>query len=68
MSRKFNRKALKLPGIDYKKSFYIGMAWPMTSQEYLVSLTPKGWTCECSGFVYHGKCKHITQCHTKMCA
>jgi len=68
MSRKFNRKPLKLQGIDYKKSFYIGMAWPMTSQEYLVSLTNKGWTCECNGFVYHGKCKHIISCHEKMCA
>jgi len=68
MGRRFNRKALKLPGIDYKKSFYTGMEWPMTSKGYIVTLTTKGWMCECSGFVYHGKCKHIHSIHERMCA
>jgi hypothetical protein len=31
-------------------------------------LTEKGFTCDCPGFSFHGKCKHITIVHEKLVA
>ena len=31
-----------------------------TAEEYWIISTPRGFTCDCNGFTYHGKCKHIT--------
>lgn len=66
---KYWRKPLKLPGLDFKKSFYVGFEWPYTNfrgDVHVTTMTPDGWTCTCMGFTHHGKCKHITSVHEKM--
>lgn len=66
---KYDRKALALPGINYKNNFYVGFQWPYTNRNgvtYLTTLTEHGWKCECMGFTHHGKCKHIFQVHKRM--
>ena len=65
---KYMRKALALPGINYKDNFHVGFQWPYTNRmgtTYLTTMTERGWTCECMGFTHHGKCKHITQVHER---
>lgn len=66
---KYERKALALPGITYRDHFYVGFQWPYTNSKgttYLSTLTDRGWICECVGFTYHGKCKHIVKAHQKL--
>jgi len=66
---KYERKALALPGINYKDHHLEGFQWPYTNRNgvtYLSTLTQKGWKCECMGFNHHGKCKHITQVHERL--
>ena len=66
-----DRKALALPGINYKNHFYTGFQWTYTNRmgvTYLSTLTEKGWKCECMGFTHHGKCKHIVQAHERLAA
>ena len=46
-----------------KKHFLIGTAWPIEGSKgntYTVTMHDKGFTCECHGFTYRGKCKHTT--------
>jgi uncharacterized Zn finger protein len=31
-------------------------------------LTEKGFVCDCPGFSFHGKCKHITVVHERLVA
>jgi hypothetical protein len=36
------------------------------SNVYVVSLAAQEWDCSCTGFKYHGKCKHVTGVKNKM--
>jgi uncharacterized Zn finger protein len=39
----------------------VGTVWPMEGSKgktYGVELHDKGFNCECTGFAYHGYCKH----------
>jgi hypothetical protein len=36
------------------------------TNEYIVSLANNHFSCECVGFKYHGKCRHITQVKEKL--
>jgi hypothetical protein len=31
-------------------------------------MTGRGWVCNCTGFNFHGKCKHIKQVHERLIA
>ena len=44
-----------------KKHFLVNTIWPIegsNGNEYSVEMHEKGFTCECLGFTYNGKCKH----------
>ena len=45
-----------------KDNWYVGFEWSVPGSkagtDYTVTLTEKGFTCECTGFGFHGKCKH----------
>ena len=49
-------------GWKFKSNFLVGIEWLVDGSKkgssYTVTLTPKGFTCSCTGFVFHGKCKH----------
>ena len=54
----------KSPDIITKKHFLVDTIWPVKGSkgnEYSVKMHEKGFTCECLGFTYNGKCKHTTQ-------
>ena len=52
-------------GWDFKNNFLVGTEWTVDGSKagstYTVALTPKGFTCDCTGFTFHGKCKHSKQ-------
>ena len=41
---------------------FLGLVWHIAGSkkgtEYSVELHERGFTCECSGFTFRGKCKH----------
>lgn len=36
------------------------------SKEYIVTLSDNSFSCECVGFKYHGKCRHVTKVKDKL--
>ena len=53
----------KSPDIITKKHFLVDTIWPVKGSkgnEYSVKMHEKGFTCECLGFTYNGKCKHTS--------
>ena len=57
---KFDRY-LKPTLFDPKDHWMVGIVWPMQGskgKEYSVELHNKGFNCDCTGFAFHGYCKH----------
>jgi hypothetical protein len=62
---------LKLDGINFGNHHLIGFSWPYTNslgKTYNTTMTNCGWVCNCSGFNFHGKCKHINKVHERLMA
>jgi hypothetical protein len=63
--KRYNRKPVIIPGIETRNHVFVDFEWPFISSrdgaEYHVLMTPKGFTCECAGFTFHGKCRHINR-------
>lgn len=63
MSR-YKERYLAPEGWKFKDNFLVGLEWTVAGSKvgssYTVTLTPKGFSCECRGFQFHGKCKHAT--------
>lgn len=58
---KFKQSYFK-PTFDYDKSLFEGLIWKEPNSKgtgsYDITLEPKGFTCDCPGFSFRGKCKH----------
>lgn len=65
MPKKYTKRYLKPEGWNFKTNFLVGTEWNVAGSKkdsfYTVVLTENGFTCECTGFQFHGKCKHSTQ-------
>lgn len=62
MPRNFNRRPISYTGFNAANHVFCGIVWPVVGSKgnrYSVELTEKGFTCTCTGFTMHGKCKHI---------
>lgn len=50
---------------NFKDNLLVGTEWSVAGSKagssYVVALTPKGFKCDCTGFTFHGKCKHTIQ-------
>jgi len=52
-----------------KKHFLVGTVWPIEGSKnntYSIEMHEKGFTCDCLGFTYNGKCKHTSQVVTEL--
>jgi len=62
MARKFAKRYLKPTAFDPKNSIFEGLTWLVDGSKkgssYSVTLHDKGFECECTGFSFHGYCKH----------
>jgi hypothetical protein len=50
--------------ITTKNHFLVGTVWPIEGSKnntYSIEMHEKGFTCDCQGFMYRGKCKHTSQ-------
>ena len=56
---------LKPTSFTPKGSIFEGVVWKIANSKgtdtYDVVCEPQGFTCECSGFVFRGRCKHSQQ-------
>ena len=66
---KFKQSYFK-PSFEYDKSLFEGLVWAVTNSKgtgtYDITLEPKGFTCDCPGFSFRGKCKHSQQINDKL--
>ena len=57
------KRYYKSKNIETQNHFLVDSTWPVKGSkenEYDVKMHDKGFTCDCLGFTYNGKCKHIT--------
>jgi hypothetical protein len=59
---KFTTKYLKPTDLfDFKTHWAVGLEYPFKGskgEDYVVEITTKGFTCNCTGMTFRGKCKH----------
>ena len=66
---KFREQYLKPTYFKTKDHWMVGTVWPVKGSkdnEYSVELTDKGFTCDCTGFTFRGKCKHSAGINKKV--
>lgn len=65
MPRKYGPRVFKPAGINYKSHVALGDSWFLKGTKkdvtHTVTMTPKGFTCDCPGMTYRGKCRHVEQ-------
>jgi len=62
---------LRMAGVNFDNHHLIGFSWPYTNSQgktYYTTMTDRGWVCNCTGFNFHGKCKHIRGVHERLVA
>ena len=67
---KFTQRYLKPTLFKTKGSVFEGLLWKKPNSKgtgtYDVVCTDKGFTCECPGFTFRGKCKHSQDVLTRI--
>jgi hypothetical protein len=65
VAKKFAKRYLKPDGWNFKDNLLAGTEWSVAGSKkgsfYTVALTEQGFTCDCTGFTFYGKCKHSEQ-------
>ena len=64
MPKTFTPRYLKPKTFSLENHWATGLEWTVEGSKgnrYTVSVTPKGFSCDCTGMTYHGKCKHTLQ-------
>jgi hypothetical protein len=66
------RAPLTLDGINFAKDHHlVGFTWAYINskgKQYNTTMVERGWVCDCAGFNFRGKCKHIVLVHAKVSA
>jgi hypothetical protein len=62
VAKKFAKRYLKPADWTFKGNLLVGTEWSVAGSKknsfYTVALTEQGFTCDCTGFTFYGKCKH----------
>lgn len=63
---KKNKQRYFIPaGWSFGKNHLVGFEWQVNGSKletvYTITVTKDGFMCSCTGFQFHGKCKHIIQ-------
>ena len=69
MARSFGPRYYKPAGIDYKNHVALGDSWYLKGNKgviHTVTMTSKGFTCDCPGMTFRGKCRHTFQVADKL--
>jgi hypothetical protein len=65
VAKKYAKRYLKPADWNLKNNPLVGTEWSVAGSKkdtfYTVVLTNQGFTCDCYGFQFYGKCKHSTQ-------
>ena len=65
VAKKFAKRYLKPADWTFKGNLLAGTEWSVAGSKkdsfYTVALTEQGFTCDCTGFTFYGKCKHSEQ-------
>lgn len=63
MAFKPRHRYVSWPGMNFKGNWLEGTVWWIQgkSEPYSVTMEPKGFSCSCPGFTFHGKCRHIAR-------
>jgi hypothetical protein len=59
--KRFGPRYYKPENIKFKGHISQGVEWCLKGNKgtiHIVTMTPKGFTCDCPGMTFHGKCKH----------
>lgn len=62
-NKRREKAPVTFPGLQPSGHWLLDVEVPVkgsTGNTYHVTLRSKGFTCTCTGFTMHGKCKHIT--------
>ena len=66
---KFKQSYFK-PDFDFARDLFEGLTWKEPNSRgtgtYDITLEPKGFTCDCPGFTFRGKCKHTLNVNNRI--
>lgn len=66
---KFAKKYMR-PDFEFNTDLFLGLVWPVANSKgtdnYAITLESKGFTCDCPGFTFRGKCKHTQQINDRI--
>ena len=58
------------PDFEFAQDLFEGLTWkepnPKGTDTYDITLESKGFTCDCPGFTFRGKCKHTLNVNNRI--
>ena len=58
------------PDFEFARDLFEGLVWKEPNSKgtdtYDITLEPKGFTCDCPGFTFRGKCKHTLNVNNRI--